>query len=216
MRTDDEATMLDHRIKQLRTLMSVDDMVERVFQALQAAGEDSNTVAIFTSDNGYSWGEHGLEAKGEPYSESVQVPLFMRWPGHVAAGTTDSRLVTNLDLPVTAMDAAGLTPTIPMDGRSLLGSFSRDHLLLDFYGFNGHRFLRDWAVVLSQSYAYIEWYDNTPSESSVRFREYYDLTNDPYELTNLLGDGNAGNDPNTSALSGTLLQDLSCSGSSCP
>jgi arylsulfatase A-like enzyme len=216
MRTDDEATVLDHRIKQLRTLMSVDDMVEAVFQALQAAGEDSNTIAVFMSDNGYSWGEHGLEAKGEPYLESVQIPLFVRWPGHVTAGTTDSRLVTNLDVPMTAMDAAGLTPAVPMDGRSLLGGFTRDRLLLDFYGFNGHRFLRDWAVILTQDYAYIEWFDATPSETAVRFREYYDLNSDPYQLTNVLGDGNAANDPDTSALSGRLLQDLSCSGSSCP
>jgi arylsulfatase A-like enzyme len=191
-------------------------MVDRVFQTLQATGEDSDTIAVFTSDNGYSWGEHGLEAKGEPYLESVQIPLFLRWPGHVSGGASDARLVTNLDLPVTALDAAGLTPDVPMDGRSLLDGFSRDHLLLDFYGFNGQHFLRDWAVILTHDYAYIEWFDSTPSESSVRFREHYDLNTDPYQLTNVLSDGNAANDPDTSALSGRLMEDLSCSGTSCP
>jgi arylsulfatase A-like enzyme len=216
MRLDDEAEILDHRIQQLRTLLSVDDMVDRVFQTLQATGEDSDTIAVFTSDNGYSWGEHGLEAKGEPYLESVQIPLFLRWPGHVSGGASDARLVTNLDLPVTALDAAGLAPDVPMDGRSLLDGFSRDHLLLDFYGFNGQHFLRDWAVILTHDYAYIEWFDSTPSESSVRFREHYDLNTDPYQLTNVLSDGNAANDPDTSALSGRLMEDLSCSGTSCP
>jgi arylsulfatase A-like enzyme len=216
MRRDDEATVLDHRIQQLRTLMSVDDMVARVFQKLAATGEDSNTIAVFASDNGYSWGEHAFEAKGEPYIESVQIPMFLRWPGHVAAGATDSRLVTNLDLPVTALDVANVTPDRPMDGRSLLDSFSRDHLLLDFYGFSGQRFIRDWAAILTHDYQYIHWYDDTPAEQSVRFREYYDRNSDPYQLTNLLADNNPGNDPDTSALESSLIEDLGCSGSSCP
>jgi arylsulfatase A-like enzyme len=212
----DEAQMLNDRVQQLRTLMSVDDMVGRVFQTLEATGEASNTIAVFISDNGYSWGEHQLEAKGEPYLESVQIPMFLRWPGHVATGGTDSRLVTNLDLPVTALDAAGVGPDIPMDGYSLLGNHSRDHVLLDFYGFSGQHFRRDWGGILTHDYQYIDWFDATPTESSVRFREYYDLNNDPFELTNLLSDGNPANDPSTGALDATLLQDLRCSGSSCP
>jgi arylsulfatase A-like enzyme len=216
MRHDDEDTILGDRIQQLRTLMSVDDMVDRVMQKLQATGEDSNTIVVFASDNGYSWGEHGFEAKGEPYLESVQIPMFLRWPGHVAAGATDSRLVANIDLPVTALDAAGITPDRPMDGRSLLGSYARQHLLLDFYGFGGQHLLRDWGAILTHDYQYIDWFDSTPSESSIRFREYYDLNSDPYQLTNALSDGNPGNDPDTSALDAQLVQDLSCSGSSCP
>ncbi len=216
MRSDDEASMLHDRIQQLRTLMSVDDMVDRVFQTLEATGEASNTLVVFTSDNGYSWGEHGLEAKGEPYLESVQIPLFLRWPDHVGSGATDSRLVTNLDLPATALDVAGISPEIPMDGHSLLGTHSRDHVLLDFYGFGGQHFLRDWAALLTHGYHYLEWFDATPSESSVRFREYYDLSTDPYQLENVLSDGNVANDPDTSLLEAQLIQDLSCSGSTCP
>jgi arylsulfatase A-like enzyme len=216
MKLDDQATIENDRIQQLRTLMSVDDMVDRVMQELQAAGEDSNTIVVFASDNGYSWGEHGLEAKAEPYIESVQIPMFLRWPGHVAAGATDTRLVANIDLPVTALEAAGITPDRPMDGRSLLSGFSRNHLLLDFYGFRGQRFLRDWGAILTQDYEYIDWFDSTPSESSVRFREYYDRNTDPYQLDNALSDGNPGNDPDTATLDSTLIQDLSCSGSTCP
>jgi arylsulfatase A-like enzyme len=216
MRTDDEATVQSDRIQQLRTLMSVDDMVDRVFQTLQATGEDSNTIAVFASDNGYSWGDHGLEGKDAPYLDSLQIPLFLRWPGHVAADATDPRLAANLDLPVTALDVAGVSPDIPMDGHSLLGTYSRDHLLVDFYRFSGQHFLRDWAVILTHDYAYLEWFDATPSESSVRFREYYDLNADPYQLSNVLNDGNPANDPDTSALDAKLIKDLSCSGSSCP
>jgi len=54
------------------------------------------------------------------------------------------------------------------------------------------------------------------SESSVRFREYYDLNADPYQLSNRLSDGNPGNDPSSANLDSTLVQNLSCSGTSCP
>jgi arylsulfatase A-like enzyme len=215
---DDSATTLQtDRTQQLRTLMSVDDMVNRVFQTLEATGEASDTLAIFMSDNGYLWGEHGLEGKGEPYDESVRVPLFMRWPNHVASGATDSRLVANIDLAPTALDAAGVTPTLPMDGRSLLNQgYSRSHLLLDFYQDGPFGRKRDWASVRTPNGEYNEYYTRSPGEQNVSFREYYDLSADPYELTNLLNDGNSGNDPATGTLSSEIRQDLECSGSSCP
>jgi arylsulfatase A-like enzyme len=217
-RKDNEATVLSDRIQQLRTLMSVDDMVGRVMQTLEATGEASNTIAVFVSDNGYSWGEHGLEAKGEPYTESVKIPMYLRWPGHVAAGATDNRLVANLDLPETALDAAGVTPTVPMDGHSLLSGYSRDHLLLDLYGDLGDSVgkQRAWASLVSPTYQYTRWYTHGTNESATRFAEYYDEVNDPYQLTNLLNDGNAANDPNVGSLDAQLTKDLSCSGSTCP
>ena len=81
---------------QLQTLMSVDDMVGTVMTRLQTLGELSNTLVIYTSDNGYVWGEHrlggdyGLAAqKRYPYTESVRLPLYVRWDGKVPAGSTD-------------------------------------------------------------------------------------------------------------------------------
>jgi arylsulfatase A-like enzyme len=218
MRSDNESVILNDRIQQLRTLMSVDDMVSRVMQTLEATGEASNTLAVFVSDNGYGWGEHGLEAKGVPYTESVKIPMFMRWPGHVAAGATDSRLVANLDLPETALDAAGVTPTVPMDGHSLLGGYSRDRLLLDLYGDLGDSVskIRSWASTVTPTSQYIRWFDKTQPETATRFAEYYDMVNDPYQLTNLLSDGNGGNDPDVPALDAQLSRDLTCRGSTCP
>lgn len=218
MRSDSESAILTNRIQQLRTLMSVDDMVSRVMQTLEATGEASNTLAVFVSDNGYSWGEHALEAKGEPYTESVKIPMFMRWPGHVAAGATDPRLVANLDLPETALDAAGVTPTVPMDGHSLLSSYSRDRLLLEFYGDLGESVATQlaWGSLVTPIAQYIRWFDKTPRQSATRFSEYYNLVSDPYQLTNLLSDGNGANDPDVAALDNQLSRDLTCSGSTCP
>ena len=71
------------RTNQLRTLKSVDDMVDTVMNRVGALGEGGNTVGVFTSDNAYQWGEHGLVSKYFPYSESIRVPFMVRWPGKV-------------------------------------------------------------------------------------------------------------------------------------
>lgn len=198
----------------LRTLMSVDDLVEQVFDTLDATGEASNTLAIFMSDNGYEWGEHGLDSKGYAYDESVRVPMFMRWPSHVVEGATDSRLVANIDVAPTIVDAVGggLPVSVPMDGRSMLDPTQIRSRLL-----NEHASIADgpgWAALRTPTSHYIETYD--AQNQTIRFREYYDLTSDPYEMNNLLGDGNPSNDPPTAALSAQLAQDRICTGSACP
>jgi hypothetical protein len=105
-----------------------------------------------------------------------------------------------------------------MDGHSLLSGYSRDHLLLDLYGDLGETIAkqRAWASIVTPTAQYTRWYDKTPSESATRFAEYYNLVDDPYQLSNLLNDGNAGNDPNVASLDDQLTRDLTCSGSTCP
>src|SRR5206468_7642178 len=129
----DQATVTNTRTNQLRTLMSVDDMVDRVFQTLEATGEAADTLAVFVSDNGYEWGDHGLIEKGVPYDEDIRVPMFMRWPGHVATGATDSRMVESVDLAPTFLDAAGVGASQPMDGSSLFGPATRNRVLTEFF-----------------------------------------------------------------------------------
>jgi arylsulfatase A-like enzyme len=211
----DSATNISRHDNQLRTLLSVDDLVNTVFQTLEATGESSDTLAIFISDNGYEWGDHGLTEKGFPYLESTRVPMYMRWPSHVAAGATDSSLVNSVDLAPTLLDAAGgITPTLPMDGKSMLGSPSRGRLLTEFYK-DDEGNTPSWASLVSPTYQYNEYY-NQNDPRKILYREYYDLTNDPYQLTNLLDDGNSANDPPTASLSAQLAADVHCSGSACP
>jgi arylsulfatase A-like enzyme len=118
-----------------------------------------NTVAIFVSDNGYLWGEHGMnETKRLPYQQSVRVPLYVHWPGRVAAGATDSRLAGGIDLTPTILDAAGLpTDTLPVDGVSLRvrrGTRPSAPGALPRRGRPGLRQL----VLLTQNFEYVEWY----------------------------------------------------------
>jgi arylsulfatase A-like enzyme len=204
------------RAKQMRTLMSVDDMVKKVFSKLQAVGERRNTLAFFLSDNGYQWGEHGLGgtvyAKRPPYNGSVRIPLLARWRGHFLRGHRDRRLVANIDVAPTIADAARIRPDAPMDGRSLLSPGSRDHLLLEYFLDVGTT--PDWASIRTRDVAYVEYYladGLTPT-----FREYYSLRQDPWQLENLLGNSDLIDDPQFDGLSRQLDHDRRCSGSGCP
>jgi arylsulfatase A-like enzyme len=197
---------------QLRTLMSLDEAVDAVFEQLEESGELDNTLVIYTADNGYHWGEHGVDSKGLPYSESVRVPFLVRWPGHVDAGATDDRHVAGLDVQPTVLDAADVSPTLgyPLDGRSLLDPGARDKILLEFH--TGHRSYPSWAVLRTADTHYTEYYGK--DDKTVTWREYYDLEADPYQIDNLLEDDDPGNDPDVDALSEELERHRACEGSS--
>ena len=204
----------------LRMLMSADDLVGGTFATLEELGEANNTLAFFTSDHGYFWGEHGLAKKTLPYREALEVPLYMRWPGHLERGR-DRRTALNVDIAPTIYDALDIRPDYSVDGRSLLNR-------------KGHRwaFSEHAAKVAGVYYAaylrrgrwhYIEWFEQGPKDASFEFRELYDLREDPYELHNLLV-GEDGEPTAPGRRVRTLLHELHqdvrdarrCRGSSCP
>ncbi|HYI45496.1 MAG TPA: sulfatase, partial [Actinomycetota bacterium] len=184
------------RRRMLRTLMPVDEMVHRLMKTLNRT-EESNTLVFFMSDNGFMWGEHGLSAKATPYDPSISIPLMMRWEGRLTP-SRDERLAANIDIAPTIMDATDVEPDADMDGRSLLQPWERTSILTEVYGAISRPELR-WASVLAPDYQYVEYYGG--DETVTRFREYYDLTTDPWQLENLLGDDDTSNDPNTASLS---------------
>lgn len=203
----------DVRRGQLRTLMSVDDMVDRVFRALRRWHEIRRTLVIYTSDNGFQWGEHGLTLKGTPYPASYRVPLAIRWPGHFReAGQTLRRQAANIDIAPTVLEAAGVTPdpAVPMDGRSLLRPSTPRTMLLEYWRGGGGG-APPWASIRTSRYQYTEYY---APDGSVSFREYY-RAGDRFQLRNLLHDGVPGNNPDVEALHERLLSAGACHGSSC-
>jgi arylsulfatase A-like enzyme len=203
------------RAKQIRTLKSVDDLVADVFTQLEALGEAEDTLAVFMSDNGYLWGEHGAVQKQFPYTESAQIPLILRWPGHIAAAAQDDRVAGTVDITPTLLDAAGVTSgfKVAMDGDSLLGSTERDMLLLEYWQKEPGDAPGDWASLRAADYQYVEYYG---ANGKVIFKEYYDLVDDPYQLTNLLHDGNDRNDPDVQVLGAKLAELRLCAGTTCP
>jgi arylsulfatase A-like enzyme len=202
--------------KMARSLLAGDDLVLKVFNAMRELKEGSNTLAFFISDNGYALGEHALSRKRKPYPIASQVPLFMRWPdGLSRRGVADDRLVANIDILPSVLQAAGLSPASGhvLDGNSLQGTQRRSRILLeDFQGNGAHH----WASVLSDEEQYTEYYE---ADGERIFQEYYDVLADPWRLTNTLGDDDPVNDPSPPTLqrlANQLAADRECAGSNCP
>jgi arylsulfatase A-like enzyme len=202
-----------YRRGQLRMLMSVDDLVARIFSALVDTGELQDTLVIFLSDNGFMWGEHSLFAKPHAYIQSAEIPLYVRWPGHVPAGGVDPRLAANIDVAPTILEAAGVEAQHVLDGRPLLGAVPRDHLLLESFFHHPQKDITKWASYLSSLIQYTEYYAD--DEITRVFREYYELGPDPWQLKNSLGPGQQPPPPGSVAVvKAQLDQDRSCRGTS--
>ncbi|HKY77053.1 MAG TPA: sulfatase-like hydrolase/transferase [Acidimicrobiia bacterium] len=209
----------------LRTLLSADETVDSVMQKLQANGELDNTLVIFTTDNGYSWGERGMTSKGLPYTEHVKAPFLVRWDGVFPAGGTDDRLVGGEDFLPTYLQAAQYSPPevgYPLDGRSFLpGQPGKAVKLLEFgpldrpspTGYEGHHNIPTWASIRTPGWQYIEYYgtDNTTTV----WQEYYDLSQDPWELDNLVVTDPA-RVPDVAHLSAELRRYRTCAGTTGP
>jgi arylsulfatase A-like enzyme len=204
----DLAQAQETRQGQLRSLLAVDELVDDLFETLDAEDEE-NTLAFFVSDNGFMWSEHGLSAKNHPYTESIKIPFYARWPGEIPPGQNDGRFVANIDIAPTIVDAAGITPNpaYPMDGRSILQNSARAKIFNEAWTSRGA-----WASIRTPAYQYIEYYNDLGTE--LRFSEYYDLAEDPNQLTNRLGDANPRNDPYTGPLHRELLEARTCFGDS--
>ncbi len=116
------ATLEGERRSRLEQLLSVDEAVQAVFSKLTETGELSNTFVIFSSDNGYFFGEHRIGAgKYLPYEPSARVPLAIRGPG-LPAGAATEELAANVDVAPTIAALTGVASPPPglVDGRSLV------------------------------------------------------------------------------------------------
>ncbi|MCC7352849.1 MAG: sulfatase-like hydrolase/transferase [Anaerolineae bacterium] len=101
----------------LRRLMAVyygkisfmDREIGRILEALDRLGIAEQTLVVFSSDHGHFLGQHGLIHKGPfHYEDMIRVPLIVRFPGRVPAGTTSNSLQGLIDLPSTFLAAAGI------------------------------------------------------------------------------------------------------------
>jgi arylsulfatase A-like enzyme len=185
---NNEATLVTVRDDGRRSLLAVDEMVGRLLDEIKARREVDNTLVVFTSDNGFMFGEHGgVVGKDLPYPASTRVPLLARWPGHFRPRRTNTKFVTNIDVAATMLEAAGLERET--DGRSLLAPGRRSELFVESrgsYNEDGARALPAFRSVTTRGYRYAEYYRN--GSYDLLFREYYDLYHDPWELQNVVTD----------------------------
>jgi arylsulfatase A-like enzyme len=176
------AAIQENYQQELESLLSVDDAVGAVLNALERSGELDDTLLIYTSDNGFFHGEHRLASeKVLPYEEAARIPLIMRGPG-VPRGRRIGQLVSNIDWAPTIVDAADARAGRLMDGSSLFGVMKdpqresgREIVMENGVGANGVPMFR---ALRNERYVWID--HKTTGEY-----ELYDLLEDPYELRNL-------------------------------
>lgn len=170
-----------------RLATEVDTTVGRVLAELQARGLDKNTLVIFTTDNGYFHGEHGLADKWYPYEESIRVPLIVRDPRLPAnkRGQTNDDFVLNVDLAPTILEAANIAAPPRMQGRSFAPLYlARNKSAWRTEFFYEHAIIRDSDFIpasealVQKRMKYIYWPD-------FKYEELFDLRQDPHETTNL-------------------------------
>jgi len=177
-----EAGLTESYQQRLESLRAVDDSVGHIVNALIAQQELNKTVIVFTSDNGYMFGEHRIHAgKTVPYEPSARVPLVIRGPGF-PAGTSFSKRVANIDIAPTFADLANTAPGLDVDGRSLLplvddpASWPPRSLVMEA-GPTTTDGPDLYHGVLSGRFKYLEHYTGEV--------EFYDLVSDPHELSSL-------------------------------
>ena len=186
----------------LATIQSVDDNVGRLLAFLDASGLAKNTIVIYTSDQGFFLGDHGMFDKRFMYEESLRMPFVIRWPKVIKAGTRSDAMALNVDFAPTFLEAAGLPVPPDMQGRSLLPVFRG-------------RTPADWRSAMYYRYYHDPGDHNTRAHYGVRTRthkliyfwkkdqwELFDLTADPFELHNLYGE------PGHEQLTATLKAEL--------
>ncbi len=207
----------DHRGR-LGALRAADDAVGRLMESLRETGELSNTVFIYTSDQGYLQGQHRIpDEKYVAYEESIQVPLAIAGPG-IPRGERVDDLVVNHDLTATIVDAARAEPGRELDGISLLrlldGSAPPDRALLVEALAPELTFEIGDPVIDAQ----LPYYGiRTLRHKYIRWRageeELYDLRKDPYELENIAAEPEAAELKKDLAERAEALR--TCAGSGC-
>ena len=172
-----------------RCLMAIEEGVGEILKALQETGQLDNTILVFTSDNGYFYGEHGLSVERRlAYEESIRMPLLVRYPKTIKAGTVRDEFVLNIDLAPTLLELAGVESPQTMQGRSLVPLLIgkrvawRNSFLIEYYSDKVHprAVQMGYKAARNQRWKYIHYLELDGMD------ELYDLKTDPYEMKNVI------------------------------
>ena len=201
---------LDSWVKQYNeAVRAIDDGVGRIYETLARTGQLDNTVIVFTSDQGFAWGEHGLRDKRYPYTAALRSPLIVSNPARFAENAVCTVPVNGPDLARTLHTVAGVTPAIPLDGRdfaTLLNDPRQDRSWSPEPMLQAYTCGRYSSAEIGRAIADDDWeqltFDNSPAwlmlhDGRLKYTRYlaadcieelYDVASDPDELTNLAVD----------------------------
>jgi len=189
-------------------LLSVDEGLGQILTELEESGNLDNTVIILTSDNGFFFGEHGLSVERRlPYEESVRMPLLVRYPPTVRAGTTIDALVSSIDIAPTILQLAATEVGAHIQGSSFLPLLTaarvnaprRRSVFVENYSDDRPMpwvLDADYRAIRTDRHKLIHWVQHP------EFDELYDLKVDPREDRNIIAE------PTNQALLKTLRSDL--------
>ena len=164
-------------------------------QRLAREGARFRNAFVFTSDEGYFYGEHGLsEERRLAYEESIRIPLYVRWPRLVPKGRVVDQMVLGLDLAPTLLEIGGAPASRDMHGRSLLPLLRgedapwRETFLVEYFSDTVFpRVLQmGYQAVRTGRWTYIHYTDLEGMD------ELYDRDADPFQMMNRIGDPAAG------------------------
>jgi arylsulfatase A-like enzyme len=169
----------------LRSVKGVDESVETLVNTLEELGLSDNTIVIYSSDQGFYIGDHGWYDKRWMYEESLKMPFIVKWPGVTKPGSKSWKLVQNLDYAETFLEIAGAAIPDDMQGLSVVPLLKgekpddwRKSIYYHYYEYPSvhmvprHNGVRNFRYKIMHFYEFDEW-------------EFYDLKEDPDELTNL-------------------------------
>ncbi len=169
----------------LSTASSLDRNIGRTLDYLDKHDLTKNTIVIYLSDQGFYLGEHGWFDKRFIYEESFRTPMVMRYPGVIKPGTISNKLVMNLDIAPTMLDAAGVVIPKEMQGISMLPILKKGRKTLYYHYYeNGEHAVSPHFGIRNSRYKLVRFYKRVNSW------ELYDLQKDPNEMHNLYGQKN--------------------------
>ena len=175
-------------ISRVRAIKSVDDLVGRIYDALEDSGKAENTIVMLTSDNGYQLGHHNLHNKTDPYHRTSNVPLIVAGPG-IDAGNTASHLLAHIDLCPTILELAGAQIPDIVSAKSFSPLlFNPDNFAQSSW--QDGIMIENWSkkpnfqsLVVGSYVAYRMHHEIFVSWANGQY-EYYDLIEDPFQLNN--------------------------------
>lgn len=169
----------------LACVQSVDDSVGKILDYLEKEGLSKNTVVIYTSDQGFFLGDHGLYDKRFMYEESLRMPFLIKWDGVIKPGSVEKSIILNIDFAPTFMEMAGLTVPKDIQGRSFLPLLKgvrpndwRKSFYYRYYHDPGHHNTRAHYGIRTETHKLIYFWKKDQWEC-------FDLVKDPLELNNI-------------------------------
>ena len=173
----------------LACIAAVDKSVGKVLDFLKKNGLDKNTIVIYTSDQGFYLGEHGWFDKRWMFEQSYRTPLLIQWPGITQPGGVNKDMVSNIDIPETLLEMAGVEVPQDMQGRSLVPVLKgntppdwRTEHYYHYYEYPGSHMVKRHYGISTMQYKLIHYYYDIDEW------ELYDFKNDPEEMKNVYND----------------------------